>query len=233
MDKNKNMKKLLQASEAASDTASQHILLSVSPDGRVHAAGTDNMVTAVVGNAELFAQIKMCMKNNLTKEEVVFGSTHQLDYAPLPCSPSSASWKAMANGRKRAVLTAMLGTAGYGRGEYKMGVGPAPLGWPVDIEWAGFKGATRSKLKVSDVTRIIVSMLQAVGLSPDTHVEHAGDDLDAHVEHAGEAPDNATEEMAGDVVLEVYEVVVPGPPIDVAQVKTGCSGGLKRKYGSA
>ena len=87
------MKKLSQVSASASDTATQHILLSVSADGRAHAAGPDNMVIAMVGDAELYAKIKTLMQHSLTKEPVGYGNTHQLDYAPLSCSPYSPRWK--------------------------------------------------------------------------------------------------------------------------------------------
>ena len=47
MSANKKLKNLLQASEAASHNSTcQHIVLSVSSDGKVHAAGSDNLVTA-------------------------------------------------------------------------------------------------------------------------------------------------------------------------------------------
>ena len=50
MPTNKNMKKLLKASEAASHTDTQHLVLSVSAEGRVHASGTDNLVTGIIGD---------------------------------------------------------------------------------------------------------------------------------------------------------------------------------------
>ena len=136
---NKKLKSLMQASAAAADTATQHILLHVTADGKVFAAGTDNMVTAIVGDAELYNKIKACMKNNLTTENVGYANTHQLAYKPLPCSPSSPAWEAMGNNMIRGILRNMLSTAGYGRAghESKLGVGPAPFGWPVDINWVG------------------------------------------------------------------------------------------------
>ena len=48
MPTNKNMKKLLKASEAACHTGPQHVVLSVSAEGRVHASGTDNLLTGTI-----------------------------------------------------------------------------------------------------------------------------------------------------------------------------------------
>ena len=67
----------------------------------------------------------------------------------------------------------MLVCAGYGRGkgDKKLGVGPAPVGWPAQADWPNFKGSTRSGLKITEVTRIIISMFQAAGFSTETHVK--------------------------------------------------------------
>ena len=69
----------------------------------------------------------------------------------------------------------MLSEAGFGRGKdaRKLGVGLPPLGWPADIEWGNFKGSTRSGLKISAVTDIILSMLQAAGINHKTDVKPA------------------------------------------------------------
>ena len=79
------------------------------------------------------------------------------------------------------MLRRILVTAGYGRNgrECKLGVGDPPLGWPVDIDWAGFKGSTRSGLKVMEISRIIVSMLEAAGFNPETHVRPGEEYLDS------------------------------------------------------
>ena len=44
----KKLQKLLQASEAANDRDTQHILLSIPADGKVSAAGSDSLVTCMV-----------------------------------------------------------------------------------------------------------------------------------------------------------------------------------------
>jgi len=114
-------------------------------------------------------------------ESVTSDGTHQLAYDPLPCSPYSPHWKSMGTNRVRGVLRRILVTAGYGRNgrECKLGVGDPPLGWPADIDWAGFKGSTRSGLKVLEISRIIVSMLEAAGFDPETHVRPVDEYLDS------------------------------------------------------
>ena len=65
----KKLKNLLQASEAASHHSTcQHIVLSVSSDGKVHAAGSDNLVTGMVSDVELYRKIKANIKSHLNEE---------------------------------------------------------------------------------------------------------------------------------------------------------------------
>ena len=245
---NKKLKKLMQASAAASTVETQHILFSISPDGKVLAAGTDNMVTAMLGNADMFSAIKTLMKDSMTKEAVVHANTHQLDYPRLPCSPFSAQWKDVRSSMVRGILRKMLMTAGYGRDgqEKKLGVGPAPAGWPADIDWVGFKGSTRSKLKVDAITRIIVSMLEAAGFSPIVHVEDLEENINQDRDYDF-APDDVAleveaEQDVGDNndIVEVVEYdvqVVENHNMGEAETSDGgdtrCSRGIKRKYGSA
>ena len=224
MPTNKKLKNLLQASEAAaSNTASQHILLSVSSEGKVHAAGSDNLVTGLVSDVELYKKIKACVKNNVMtddSESAGYATTHALAYPALPCSPSSAEWKQLGTAAVRGILRDMLVCAGYGRGkgEKKLGVGPAPVGWPAQADWPNFKGSTRSGLKITAVTEIIISMLQAAGFSPETHVkpEDQASDVDGD-----SGPDETVQEYDVDVVQ----------PSEGGRKGT-CSGGLKRKFGS-
>ena len=173
MAASKRMKNLFRASAASNDTDNQHLVLTITTDGNVFASGSDNMVTGMVGDVELYSRVKACMKDNLTEGSVGYANTHQLAYDPLPCSPFSAAWKMLGNEVIRGLLRKMFITAGYGRGksDKKLGVGPAPIGWPEEIDWNSYKGSTRSGLKVSQVTQIIVSMLQAAGFDTDTHVK--------------------------------------------------------------
>ena len=94
------LQKLLQASEAANAIDSQHILLSISADGKVSAAGSDSLVTGMVSDIELYNKLKDCIKNHVSWEAVGYATTHTLAYAPLPCSPSSA----LQGGRSWALL---------------------------------------------------------------------------------------------------------------------------------
>ena len=55
----------------------------------------------------------------------------------------------------------------YGHHGSKYGQGEPPSGWPEDIDWRGFEGAT----PLAEITSIMVSLLEAVGLDPNTHIE--------------------------------------------------------------
>ena len=105
----KRMKSLFKTSAASCATDNQHIVLTNTTDGRVYAAGTDNLLNGVVGNVELFSKLKECMKDNLTADSVGYANTYQLAYDPLPCSPFSAEWKMLGLGndviRDRASMT--------------------------------------------------------------------------------------------------------------------------------
>ena len=63
----KKLQKLLQASEAANDRNTQHILLSIPADGKVSAAGSDSLVTGMVSDVELYKIVKDCIKSHVTE----------------------------------------------------------------------------------------------------------------------------------------------------------------------
>ena len=71
----------------------------------------------------------------------------------------------------RSILTKMLKIAGYGNHGSKFGQGEPPSVWPEDIDWREFEGATQSTLRLAEITRIIVSLLEAVGLDPNMYIE--------------------------------------------------------------
>ena len=45
---------------------------------------------------------------------------------------------------------------------------------PNTVPWEGFSGTTRSNLNKDEITGIILSMLQTVGIDPNKHVTNAG-----------------------------------------------------------
>ena len=159
---------LFKASAKASEAQIQHILFTIDAEGKVLASGSQNMMAAMVLDPNMFEATKQLMRNVYSNEPVSHANTHQLDYPPLPCAPDSPEWK---DGAKvRAVLTQLLVTAGYGRHARKYGQGQPPFGWPEDVDWNNFKGATRSGLGIADLTRIIIGMLTAAGLDPNQHI---------------------------------------------------------------
>ena len=66
MPTDKKMKSLLQASEAACQSTTQHILLSVSADGRVLTSGADKLVTGLVSDVELYKMAKACLGSHVS-----------------------------------------------------------------------------------------------------------------------------------------------------------------------
>ena len=61
--------------------------------------------------------------------------------------------------------------ASYGNHGSKYGQGEPPSVWSEDIDWRGFEGATQSTLRLAEIARIIVSLLEAVGLDPNMYIE--------------------------------------------------------------
>ena len=164
------MGKLLKASTQACKENLQHLFIVLTEDGRMQINGSLNFVNSVNANEELLTTIHQTLSSNVMKEGEIL-SAQVLDYPLLPCSPFSPEWKGSA--KIRGILTAMLSRLGYcdGGAAKKLGLGDAPHGWPANIlPWADFKGATRSKLTVHQVTEIIVSMMRGAGLNPETHV---------------------------------------------------------------
>ena len=166
----KSYVKLLKASEKASLEQIQHMVVVLTPDGRVQVTGSANIVNSVTTNEELYRTIQTTMLDNMEASGNITPSI-MLDYPLLPCSPFSPHWKGSA--MIRGVLSKMLVSAGYGKSgrSRKLGVGNPPTGWPDHISWTDFSGATRSKLSSNEVTDIIISMLQAANIDPDRHVD--------------------------------------------------------------
>ena len=167
----KSLAKLLKASEQASHDQLQHLLVVLTPDGRVQVIGSANIVSCVTENTELYQALHSTMLDNMQTSGATITPSRVIDYPLLPCSPFSPQWKGSA--MIRGVLSKMLLSVGYGKSgrNRKLGVGTPPLGWPVHIPWANFSGSTRSKLTSKDVTDIIISLLQAANIDPDTHVK--------------------------------------------------------------
>ena len=49
------------------EAATQHILLHVTAEGKVFAAGTENIVKAIVGEIELYQKIKTCINYRVSQ----------------------------------------------------------------------------------------------------------------------------------------------------------------------
>ena len=91
---------------------------------KVQAAGTDNFVSGLLEDIELYKNNKNLLKS------------HDRGILP-PCSPSSAEWKQPS---EESLETAwfLLDMVG-GKGENKLWVVQGPLGWPAQIDWSSFK----------------------------------------------------------------------------------------------
>ena len=223
-----SLDQLVKASVRAAQGQLQHILVVLTPDGRIRLNGTDNLVNALHQDRELLERVDNFIMNNKNEDREV-GALALLDYPLLPCSPYSAGWRGVGSKKKRGILSKMLVRAGYGRAGTKknLGVGVPPIGWPDEvIAWEDFKGPTRSGLSVNQVTNIIVHLLLGANLNPQTHVlpqhpqeqteaEHGEDEV-AGVEHDKDGEENPTNSQSatedsddGKEVIEVaYEEII-------------------------
>ena len=160
----------MQASDKAAKDQVQHLLVLLTPDGNLQINGATNFVNSLNNNEDLHRHLQTTLLDNIQREGIIT-SAQVLNYPLLPCSPFSPNWKGSA--MIRSVLTKMLVRIGYGDGggkNKKMGIGEPPVGWPDHISWQDFSGATRSKLTMNEVTEIILSLLRAAHINPDTHV---------------------------------------------------------------
>ena len=164
-----SLRKLQKASKEAVISNVQHLMLIVSPGGGVQLEGSHQLVQAVLGDALLHEKLqeiltKTCVPDDIAGRHVVFDK--------LPCPPSSKRWKG--SQRIRSILVNMLSKSGYGSSGTKKvsGQGLPPEGWRNDIiAWANFKGASKSGLTNKQLTEIIVGMLRAKGIDPETYIE--------------------------------------------------------------
>ena len=166
----KSFAKLVQASDKAAKEQVQHLLVLLTPDGNLQINGATNFVNSLNNNEDLYRHLQTTLLDNKQIEGSIT-SAQVLNYPLLPCSPFSPNWKGSA--MIRSVLTKMLVRIGYGDGggkKKKLGIGEPPMGWPDHISWQDFSGATRSKLTMNEVTEIIISLLRAANINPDTHV---------------------------------------------------------------
>ena len=75
-----DFRKLIKASAMASKKSiSTHYVLSINKDGKLHGSGTDNFMAVVFENEELFHGIKDNLLANVTKDNMDYANTHQLD----------------------------------------------------------------------------------------------------------------------------------------------------------
>lgn len=108
-------------------------------------------------------------------------------------------------------------------------MGPAPIGWPNTVPWEGFSGTTRSKLNKDEITEIILSMLQTVGIDPNKHVINTG---------AGDAALVEDEQVENPVQANPIQADIGNIEED-NDLNSGDDGdandnqmGMKRKFGS-
>ena len=167
----KTIGKLMKASEISAKEQLQHLVIMLSYDGQFVVTGSNNFITTVT-DAEELTRLKEILFQNKQHEGPV-SPAQILEYPLLPCSPYSAAWNKGGADLARSVLTRMLDRIGYGGGgrTKKLGVGDPPFGWPGIHPWVKFIGVTRSGLSFNDVTGIIISMLVASNVDPNTHVK--------------------------------------------------------------
>ena len=209
MSTNNASKKLLKASTQASGKGVQHVLVIVKPDGSFNMSGSDNIINAIMNDAALYQTLRRTVTANWQEEGEVI-PVKVLSFPRLPCSPFSKAWKgsAMIRGQLDSIVTA----AGFGKYGLKLGQGDPPQGWPQDLEWLGYKGSGRSGLSNTQMTSIIVSMLESANIDPATHVRQedaGGDDVEIgeeqiHVIGAGD--EEIPLMVAGEEEIPVMEV---------------------------
>ena len=199
--------KLLRVSKEASAAKNQHLLFTLDKEGKVRVDGNLNLVRKMADDEPLFKAMSNKMREGLEEDVVPEAAFYPVNYPMLPCAPSHPDWKKSA--QVRAVLRSILTTLGYGKGgSRRLGVPPAPLGWPAEIPWESYAGSTRAGLSSSEITQVIVSMMTAAGLDPETHVkepdeEGRKDEVENEVDEHEDGNDEVLAEMVFQVVTDV------------------------------
>ena len=83
----KEMVKLVRASDKAAKAKVQHIMLAITADGQVHLNGSTNLIQGITDQPGLFDMLKTNMKANQVEEGSDITPTGSLVYPLLPCSP--------------------------------------------------------------------------------------------------------------------------------------------------
>ena len=188
----KFLKKFRKISEGAVKSNVKHLVLVVTDDKKVHIEGSNNLVNAIIENEDVHESLKtIALDENRNESERYY----VFDRLPFP--PSSPMWKR--SSMIRSTLSKMLNKMGVDFcGSKKVhGQGSPPKGWPDSvIPWSDFKGPSKSHLNNQQLTRIIIEILKAHGIDPETFVEY---------EAYAQTKDN-TELVAG-LELEVYKEI--------------------------
>ena len=180
------MFKLIKASDQASEKGVEHLMIVKEPyGGGFKLNGTGNLVGSILDHTDILNQLKTILSD--VSGPIVPATL--VTYPLLPCSPYSTEWNTNCSSRViRTVLQRMISSAGYGKYGKRLGAGEPPPGWPQDtIAWNTFKGVGNSKLTNIHMTTIIVGMLEAAGIDPDTHVEESMD-VESNEIHTVEDP---------------------------------------------
>ena len=82
----RNMINLFKASDKAAKAQVQHLVLTVTPDGKIQMNGSDNMTDGLLGHPVLLEQLKSTM---ITSKQDISAPMVVLDYPLLPCPPYS------------------------------------------------------------------------------------------------------------------------------------------------
>ena len=176
--------KLLKASRDSSNKNVQHLLAVIKPDGSISFSGSDNILHAIITNAEVYTNLQNTINANRQMEGTPVSHLEVVTYPYLPCSPYSKSFKGSAMIRK--ALDSVVTTAGYGKYGKKLGQGEPPRGWPDEIRWEGYAGASASRLTNVQMKQVIISMYEAVGIDPATHVKPDDREPEPETEDEGE-----------------------------------------------
>ena len=168
-----NRIKLVNASKKANDKKIQHVLITLSSDGRIHFNGSTNLVANLKNDRNFKNYLEKNLRENFSLEENA-PPEEVTSYPLLPCVVGSSEWKTLPIDKFRSHLTMMLNSTGIVRSGKRKSHGAVkePKGWPNSIvPWSSFKGASRSALKKTEIADIIVKLLEAAGIDPANHVE--------------------------------------------------------------
>ena len=173
-----NSQRIESASKEMVSDGHHNLVLSLNRNTHQITKCGDNIWMNVLKNhPKLMVQLETALLASICSEEegtILQFIDNKRKYQKLFACPGTKSWKGVQ--KIRSQLSKYLEVHGYGHNRNKKyGEGQPPIGWPVLVDWATFKGPSKST-SITVCTEIILSFIDAENVDYRQH--HDGPEED-------------------------------------------------------